>query len=508
MRPPERHVTLALHLLEVHATEDPISDEPYMWILGFKVDADTIDTTVLPPRFGVRAFEGAPASPFLVGPHSVEAPASVSIQPALGTRAFTLKPALALGTTWFEGLAGIVCLLFDQDAASPSISEAGQKAFNKAFPRALGEEIRKLLLEEDYDVDLSKDADGRVVAKVEPTLTWRLDRLADAAARKNAVKAITRKLKDDLTDIISGAFADAASIDEKVLLWLDRDTLLGVQAQVFMGGELEQPRTFALSFDEEGALYRGQGNASATRTRIARLDSTVTQVERRFDSIAYLTLRVCWFQRKLYQALAYRLRTVTRFTVTPTVGDAPTEVRWVIDGRALTERETTLTVQFEPMEDYTSSPQDVLAANYPGGPGELHCKVAGSVLEITSNGANGIYFGKVAAVWAYPSDPTLFPSVNVTAAELLGRGYSQEVDFDVPGVELVMGPDYVEDMRRCKRIVGDIDRKRIPTNFGKVKINPGDPPRDRRQWIEQVTADSLVGQAAGLQIVSVRQMRR
>ena len=116
MRPPEQNVTLVLYQLDCRATNDSGGDEPYMWILGFKVDADT---TISPqvgsllPKLNVKVFVGAPASPFLLGTGSVDAPADIKIPAALGTRGFRLRPDLLATGDWFSGLAGIIALLWD-----------------------------------------------------------------------------------------------------------------------------------------------------------------------------------------------------------------------------------------------------------------------------------------------------------------------------------------------------------------------------------------------------------
>lgn len=67
MRPPDLDVTLRLFQLDCAATEDSNGDEPYMWVLGFKVDADTLGDlpASLIPELGVKVFEGTSVFRFI-----------------------------------------------------------------------------------------------------------------------------------------------------------------------------------------------------------------------------------------------------------------------------------------------------------------------------------------------------------------------------------------------------------------------------------------------------------
>jgi hypothetical protein len=218
----------------------------------------------------------------------VNAPATLPIPAALGTRSFRLRPALLEIGSWFPGLAGMVALLWDQDAFSPSTSEAGHKKFNKVFGPALSAELTKLIAG-GYDSELSRDANGMVVAPIDGIQT-RLDRLGDAAARKNAVKAITRSVRDAISGQLRDALSDAAGLDEII----DPDDLLGIDAVVFLGNELSAAaRDFEMKFTDDEADYLAKGHASATPVNLARLDSAVTDVVRRLDRQVQVKMRVC-----------------------------------------------------------------------------------------------------------------------------------------------------------------------------------------------------------------------
>jgi len=108
------------------------------------------------------------------------------------------------------------------------------------------------------------------------------------------------------------------------------------------------------------------------------------------------------------------------------------------------------------------------------------------------------FFGKVRALYAYGGDPSITPTPEPPVAELLGRGYTAEAELSVQAVEIVMDGDYLADVRSCKRIVHEIDRKHIAVNLGRAVIDPGDPPPDQRWLLERVGAAALAANATGL----------
>jgi len=52
MRPAEQNVPFLLYQMRVQATEDSGGDEPYRWMLGFKVHADTLGPPPVGSQFG------------------------------------------------------------------------------------------------------------------------------------------------------------------------------------------------------------------------------------------------------------------------------------------------------------------------------------------------------------------------------------------------------------------------------------------------------------------------
>ena len=151
MRPSEKDVTFSLYQLDCKKLQES-ADEPYMWILGFKVDADTIGPPPvgsLLPFLGVQTFEGIPASPYLLGAGSISNPGPIPIPSALGTRSCRLKPALMATGDWFPGLVGVVVFLWELDNFSPSTSEVGYKKFKQqqVSPGELRKQLRLLTRE-------------------------------------------------------------------------------------------------------------------------------------------------------------------------------------------------------------------------------------------------------------------------------------------------------------------------------------------------------------------------
>jgi hypothetical protein len=492
MRPREVDITLRLFELHCTTTEDSGGDEPYLWILGFKVDAETMGPppagSIL-PALGVKVIEGMPASPFIVGTGEVNANDTRPVPPALGTRWMRLKPALLDIGEWFPGIAGIVCLLWDQDNFDPSTAEAGFRKLKTLFGPALSTELTSLI-NGGYDDDLAKDAQGNVTPDPPTgrTLAWRIARLRDAAGRRNVVKAVTRRVKDEIINRVKDAIKDAAGFDEL----LDPDDLLGVDAQIYLGDELKALQTFTLSFTDDEADYIVKGHAFGSAVHAARLDSTVTRLERVADRDRGLWRRVCWFDMKLYWAHSYRVLSTTTFELRALAGGTPTSVRWLLNDTLLPDGQGTIPVNFGRVDDFTGPPQDVLAPLYPGGPGTLTYRAAGSVLEISNNGGEGVFFGKVRALYTFSGDPSLFPPPATPLAALLNRGYELEAELGIEAVQIEMNEEYKEDVRRCMRTAKDIDLRHIELNFEKPKIGPGDPPPFRRELLDRVNSSVIV----------------
>jgi hypothetical protein len=497
MRPPELDVTFVLHHLDCYATEDTKWDEPYLWNLGFKVDAETLGPPppgTIVPSLNVQVFEGVPASPWIVGPNSVESGQSPPIAPALGTRGCRLKPAFIPLLGWFPGLVGIVCLLWDQDGFAPSTSEVGHKKFKALFGPAATTELNRLAAG-DYDDELAKDVNGVTLPDGPDgrTLQWRFSRLGDSGGRKNAVRAITNNIKNAVIGPVTDAIVNEAGLDELI----DRDDLLGVQAQVYTGNELSGKQDFSLSFTDNDANYAARGFVTSSQVHRAVLDSVVTNVVRIPDKAIGLWLRVCWYPLKLYWAEAFKVHTTIRYHLGSTLGEEPAVVRWFIDDKPIPAGESSQLVVFDATDKYFGPPQNRLAKDFPGGPEPIKCRVAGATMDVWNDSGEGVYYGKVRALYSYAGDPSLFPP-----ATLFALGYERSADLDLVAVQLEMNDDYREDLGQCEKTMHEIDRKRIPPNFGKLVIDPGDPPEWRQALADRYVADIRTASTLGMEVPS------
>jgi hypothetical protein len=498
MRPAELDVTFSLDQIDCAVTEDSSTDEPYLWVLWFKVDRDTIGPPKpgsLVPTLNVQVFEGQPISPFLNG-GQMSAGDSAPIPAKLGNRTFRVRPDRPV-TGWFPGLAGVICLLWDQDAFAPSTAEAGYKRFRKIFGPTLAIELNNLLAGA-YDDPLSRNADGNVVA--DPTaadLNWRLDRMGNADARRNAVKAITRNMKGAIKAEVTDAVLDAANWDELI----DKDDALGADAAVFMSNELATPRNFTMTFTDDEANYTIHGHATSTAVHPVKLESTVTSVKRTFDRRRTMSLRVCWFPPKRYWAYSYTMGTTTRFELRTLSGPAPLEVRWFLDQRWLAGGSGTIGVAYESADTYYGPPRDRLAAEYPGGPGALHYRINGPALEIWNDGGEGFFFGQVQALYTFNGDPGLPPNALVPFNDQFTTAYDRSAELSVAGVDIVMDARYQQDVHDCGSIVDAVNRKHIAANFGKAFIDPGDPPFDKQLLHDIAEADKRMAVASNVQII-------
>lgn len=498
MRPPEIDVTFVLQTLHCSATEDTEEDEPYLWNLGFKVDADTLGpppTGSLVPSLGVRVFPGMPFFAHVVGADGMEGGDTAAIAPQLGNRTFRLRPALLPLVGWFPGIAGLITLLWDEDGMSPATAEAGLAAFKAGLGPALTTQLDALMVGA-FDAELAKDGNGHTLPNLPPaSISWRLDRLANADGRRNAVKAIVKTVRDDLTKSIFKAVFDAASWDELI----DRDDLLGAEAQVYLGNELRGSfQGFDMRFTDNDADYGIHGIAGSQSALRVVLDAAVIRADRTFDRDAGLWRRVCWGPETLYWAQAYLVATTTRFSLRPVLGQMPSAIRWFIDDRPVPAGASTFPVTFTAVRGQSDAHADVLAPFYPGGAGTLAVNATGSTLEVSHPGGFGVFSGQVRALYAYPGDPSLFPVPEPPVVELLGLGYDLMADLDVAGVDVVMDDRYREDIRHCLLTVREIDLKRIPIDWGRGPIGPGDPPNWRAAIEETRTLGQLVRSVPGL----------
>ncbi|WP_149955185.1 hypothetical protein [Zafaria cholistanensis] len=495
MRTPELDATFVLSRILVKKTQDSGGDEPYLWVVGFKVDADTLRSGANPliPTVEVHTFAGGPHFPNIRGSGSIGAgPHPVPIPAALGTRTFRLRPAFLDGTGWFDGFGGIVCLLWDQDEYAPRTSEEGRKEFERLVGTALTD-LLNLLLHGDpgFDAALTTDAQGNLLPQPAGGLglTARMRRLADPVGAANVARELAVRLKSSLLAPIEAAMETEADVDES----FDDDDSLGVQAALFTTGQLQSLQPISLRFMDAGADYEVTGFASGDRVHRHSFISSVHSVQRQLVEMTPVDAKVCWFAPKTYQAMTFRQTTTTRFIVTNLSGTPVEQVRWLLDGRPLDGPSGTVGVTLEPAASMYRPPVVSVAAKYPGGGGTLAYTIEGPIMDLTNTAGDGVFHGTVQAVVRYEGDPPL--DGHMDGPTLLERGYRLTTAFSVVTLEVLMGDDYRWDVQRCLGMVQDIDRKRIPVNWGRVKIIPGDPPPTWDSLQEVIRQEFLITQS-------------
>ena len=311
------------------------------------------------------------------------------------------------------------------------------------------------------------------------------------------MNAVTERVKNAVLNRVRAVIFDAAGWDELA----DPDDQLGLAAQVFLGDELTSLLPFSFRFTEDDADYTARGQAFGARVHRATLESAVTKLERVLDRDKGVWLRVCWFDMQLYRASSYRQQTTTRFELRPLLGGPPASVRWFLDDTILSDGQGTVPVTFAPVGQYTGPPQNALAAFYPGGPGMLTYHAAGSSLEISNTGGDGVFFGTVRALYAYAGDPSLFEP-GLPPALLLKRGYVQEAELGIRAVKIEMNDDYKDAVRKCMQTAKDIDLKQIEVDFGALKDDLGNPPPLRQELLDRMQSSVTVARTVVVEVAA------
>ncbi len=449
MRPPELDVTFLLEHLDCIKAQEGGGDEPYLWAIGFKVDADTITppTSGVIPTLNVQVVPGTPFFAHVVGAGSTHSGKSYPIAPQLGTRAMRIKPARLDAAGWFPGLAGVICLLWDEDAFSPSTGEAGLARLKQVLGPALSAEFNSLLAG-GYDAELAKGPDNGQIPGWQSlaNVPWRLARLRDEHGRNHAQKELVKRVKGSISSQIREAFIDAAGLDELI----DPDDLLGAEAQVSMGDELLGMVPFQLTFTDDDANYVLRGRSFGQRVRRTVLKCAESVSSRTLQALVWIVQSVCRKPEKAYWALVYQQVPKLRFEVASLAGPDPASVRWVIDGQLITGSDGSLPVSLGPPQVF-GVVSDALAVEYPGGPGLLTFRQDGHALELGLSGL-GMFSGKVRAVYAFDGDPTLFPATSpASAGEIIDRGYDLGEEFTLTTLDIQMSDEFNADVERCLR---------------------------------------------------------
>ncbi len=121
--------------------------EPYLWTVFFKIDGTTVRLTDELKLSGSATVITTPGSHGNLGTSDVDEGDIVTIPDAIGFWSTTLTPIpvpaslKALGIDDYPAVAGIICILMEEDNVSDDGAEAGHDALNIAVHNALNEII-------------------------------------------------------------------------------------------------------------------------------------------------------------------------------------------------------------------------------------------------------------------------------------------------------------------------------------------------------------------------------
>jgi hypothetical protein len=150
------------------------SAEPYLWTVFFKIDGSTVSLNDSLNLMGTATIETTPGSHDNLGDTDVDEGDTVSIPNAIGFWETNLIPIPVpqwvkdTGTEDLPAVAGVICVLMEEDNVSDSGANAGHDALNAAVQSALDSLINSLGFSHQEVTDGDIDAlTSSVQSKVE-----------------------------------------------------------------------------------------------------------------------------------------------------------------------------------------------------------------------------------------------------------------------------------------------------------------------------------------------------
>jgi hypothetical protein len=144
-------VSVALDTIICHDEGDGWgSAEPYLWTVFFKIDGSTVSLNDSLNLSGTATVETTPGSHGNLGDTDVDGGDTVSIPNAIGFWETNLIPIPVpqwvkdTGTDDLPAVAGVICVLMEEDNVSDSGANAGHNALNAAVQSALDSLINSL----------------------------------------------------------------------------------------------------------------------------------------------------------------------------------------------------------------------------------------------------------------------------------------------------------------------------------------------------------------------------
>ncbi len=201
------------------------SAEPYLWTVFFKIDGTTVRLNDSLNLEGTASVETTPGSHGNLGDTDVDEGDTLNIPSAIGFWQTTLFPIPVpdfvknLGTDDIAAVAGVICILMEEDNVSDSGANAGHTALNNAVQSALDSVIGSLGVNH-------------------PEITQ-----ADIDAMSDAIQSK-----------VTNAVKDSQNIFENIWSWLNSDDTIGTKVFFFNQDDLIANGTTTLHqrWDNEG----------------------------------------------------------------------------------------------------------------------------------------------------------------------------------------------------------------------------------------------------------------
>ncbi|HEY1141510.1 MAG TPA: hypothetical protein VGE88_15095 [Lysobacter sp.] len=260
------NIELKLDRIRCHDEGDgPGNAEPYLWVVYFKVDGETIvvNTDGPNPPFlqGPPTIVPTPGNHGNLGVNDVDEGDEFAVPSIIGEYRTVMKPipltVPLLGKTEVGGMIGCIAVLMEEDNTPASAIARGHEALDRSVRDKLGEFLGTLS-----------------ISKQDPT-----DEDIEA-------------LSDQIGDAVKGAIGDGVSVLQWIGAFGNMDDQVGSAVFRFTHGGLEAaggaPIPFSRRWDNEGdwelfghiratPIPRREGCCDELRKRVNKLEATVAR---------------------------------------------------------------------------------------------------------------------------------------------------------------------------------------------------------------------------------------
>jgi hypothetical protein len=193
------NVNISLNNIVCHDEGDGFGNaEPYLWTVFFKIDGTTVSLNDSLNLVGTATIQSTPGSHGNLGDTDVDEGDTVTIPSIIGKWDTTLTPIPVpkwvkdLGTDDVAAVAGVICVLMEEDNVTDSGAEAGHSALNSAVQAALDNIVNSL------GFSHQEVTDGDIEA-----------------------------LTDSISSQVSSAIQNSQNVFENIWSWLNEDDTIG-----------------------------------------------------------------------------------------------------------------------------------------------------------------------------------------------------------------------------------------------------------------------------------------